>query len=104
KIISRVSPGAFSPPPTVESAILSIRDISDTLFREHNVSISHFFSIIRAGFAHKRKFVARNLESAISAEKIAEIWSKIGLNPKIRAEDMPLSVWFEISHLSTDSS
>lgn len=106
KIIAKVSPGAFTPPPTVDSAILAIENISDKIFHKKiergtvnsskNVDITGFFSIVKAGFAHKRKFVTRNLEAVFDREKIEAIWKKLNLDPKIRAEDMTVEQWVDI--------
>lgn len=96
RIIAKVPPGAFNPPPTVDSAILSIEAVSGDRFAEMSLNPAVFFRIVKAGFAHKRKLLKRNLEAAIPAEKIAEIWEKTGLDDKIRAEDLPLDSWFEI--------
>ncbi len=97
KIIAKVPPGAFTPPPTVDSAILSITQISDALFARDNTDIAQFFKIIKAGFAHKRKFAKRNVEAALPKEVIEAVWEKIHLNPKIRAEDMTLEEWISIA-------
>ena len=100
KIIAKVPPGAFTPPPTVDSAILAIENVSGAQFSSKNVDISRFFRIVKAGFAHKRKFVARNLEAVLSKEEIETIWKKLGLNEKIRAEDMTVEQWIAIAHTS----
>ena len=97
QLVAKVPPGAFTPPPTVDSAILSITMISDRLFREKSVDISRFFHIVKAGFAHKRKFAIRNLESVALIEDLRSVWEKIGLDPKIRAEDMTVEQWITIS-------
>lgn len=96
KIVASVPKGAFSPPPTVDSAILSITNISKERFTDKDVEVSRFFNIVRAGFAHKRKLAVRNLETVIPTEKLAEIWNKTRLDMKIRAEDISLEQWFEI--------
>lgn len=79
--------GAFTPAPRVDSAVLSIRDIS----RKHFVSPAQeksFFALIHAGFAHKRKFVRKNLADAgFHAGDIAE---------KARAEDLSLTEWLAL--------
>lgn len=98
KIISRVPRGSFNPPPTVDSAILAIYDISDRTFSEKNLNIQRFFEIVNAGFAHKRKFAMKNLEIIADRAKLEEIWSKNGLDPKIRAEKMTLNNWIDISY------
>lgn len=96
KIVAKVPKGAFSPPPTVDSAILSITNISNKHFIEKNIEISRFFDIVRAGFAHKRKFAIRNLEEIITIDKLELLWQKLHLDRKIRAEDITLQQWLEI--------
>ncbi|MFA6315480.1 MAG: 16S rRNA (adenine(1518)-N(6)/adenine(1519)-N(6))-dimethyltransferase RsmA [Candidatus Paceibacterota bacterium] len=99
KIAQRVPRGAFTPPPSVESAILCIENINNERFTSNNVEISTFFKIVKSGFAHKRKFLMRNLEQAMEASKIKDIWQRLNLNEKIRAEDLKLEDWFRISVL-----
>lgn len=81
----------FSPKPNVDSAILLIENISKNFF--HTFSEEKFFDVIKAGFAHKRKILARNLESAFQKEKIATTFSESGLDAKSRAEDITLEQW-----------
>ncbi len=79
--------GAFSPAPNVDSAVLTIRDISRNNFA-NEVEEKHFFELIRAAFAHKRKFVRKNLiEAGFSPGAIPE---------KARAEDLTLSAWLAV--------
>jgi 16S rRNA (adenine1518-N6/adenine1519-N6)-dimethyltransferase len=96
KIIASVPRGAFTPAPTVDSSILSISNISNGKFTENNVLISRFFNIVRTGFAHKRKYLASNIEPIIGHEKVVQIWQKMDLDPKIRAEDLSVDQWFSI--------
>jgi 16S rRNA (adenine1518-N6/adenine1519-N6)-dimethyltransferase len=97
KLIAVVPRDAFTPPPNVDSAILSIEGISDKYFIDNNVDISRFFEIVRAGFVHKRKYLIRNLEAVMDHEKIKSIWQNLNLGPKIRAEDVNMNQWFGIS-------
>lgn len=80
--------GAFLPMPNVDSAVLSVRHISRQRFsaqKEERI----FFALVRAGFAHKRKFVRNNLTNAgFHAGDIPD---------KARAEDVPLSMWFNVA-------
>jgi len=80
--------GAFSPAPQVDSAVLAIRDISRKNFAD-NATEHRFFELVRAGFAHKRKFVRKNLiEAGLPAGDIPE---------KARAEDLSLPVWLSLT-------
>lgn len=100
KIIATVPPGAFTPPPTVDSAILSIENISADRFNVHEdnrAEIQRFFEIVKAGFAHKRKFLIRNLETIIDPDHLKNIWLALALNEKARAEDLTVEEWVQIS-------
>jgi 16S rRNA (adenine1518-N6/adenine1519-N6)-dimethyltransferase len=99
KLVALVPRGAFTPAPTVDSAILSISNISNRRFVENNVDITRFFQIVRTGFAHKRKFLQSNLEPIIPNETLAQIWQNLELDPKIRAEDISVDKWFEIARM-----
>ena len=97
KIVARVPRGAFTPAPNVDSAIIAIEDISDQRFRQNNLEISRFFEILKAGFAHKRKILERNLEAVADPGAIKMFWAGSGLNEKARAEDLTLEQWFELA-------
>jgi 16S rRNA (adenine1518-N6/adenine1519-N6)-dimethyltransferase len=96
RLIAKVPRGAFTPPPTVDSAILAIENISDGLFVKNGLDIKRFFEIVKAGFAHKRKFAIRNLETVVEKEKLEKIWEARGYDPKIRPEDMAVGDWIGI--------
>jgi len=79
--------GAFKPAPKVDSAVLTIRGISRKNFPAQ-ADEEHFFTLVHAGFAHKRKFVRKNLaEAGLPTGDIPE---------KARAEDLPLSAWLAL--------
>lgn len=92
QIVAKVPRGAFTPAPKVDSAILAIDDI-----KEGPADVERFFDIVRAGFAHKRKFLKRNLEAIIDRERLNKVWEDLGLDEKARAEDMALEQWFALS-------
>lgn len=100
KVVATVPRGAFTPAPKVDSAILSIENISDSKFKENGIGPKRFFEVVRAGFAHKRKILIRNLEATIDAESLRTKWAQLSLDPKIRAEDVAPEQWFEIAQLS----
>ncbi len=79
--------GAFVPAPKVDSAVLTVRDISRKNFSTRERE-SRFFALVRAGFAHKRKFVRKNLaEFGLANTSLPE---------KSRAEDLSLSAWLDL--------
>ena len=92
-----VPSGAFIPAPKVDSAVLTIRNISKKNFKTRTDE-ERFFAIVRAGFAHKRKFVLKNIaEAGLFSEKMRSRLEKLSISAKARAEDLPLPVWLDIA-------
>ncbi len=83
--------GAFTPAPNVDSAVLSIENISSPF--ANDAEESRFFALLHKGFGHKRKQLAKNLESILPIATTHQFLEKKALSPTIRAEDLPLSVW-----------
>lgn len=84
--------GAFIPAPNVDSAVLRIGDISRASFSSDGEE-ARFFEAIRAGFAHKRKRLAKNLEEHWPRETITGAFDAAGLSANIRSEDLSLDAW-----------
>lgn len=84
--------GAFRPAPKVDSAVLSITNIRSGAFASKETE-ERFFAMLRAGFAHKRKRLAKNLEELVAAERIKEAFEAAGIAPDARSEDVPLLSW-----------
>ena len=97
RIIAKVPPGAFVPPPTVDSAVLAIEKIHPGPFLGDSDKTRAFFGTIRAGFAHKRKFVIRNLEAVATKAHIEQAWGDLKLAKNLRAEDMTIEQWVEVA-------
>jgi 16S rRNA (adenine1518-N6/adenine1519-N6)-dimethyltransferase len=97
RYIKTIPAGAFSPPPAVDSAILAIEDISRRNFI-HAAQEKRFFELVRAGFAHKRKLLARNVET-ILGKGSADILTSAGIPEAARAEDVGLERWLTLCDL-----
>ncbi len=98
KIIKIVRAGSFVPVPKVDSAILLIDDINKKLFKDNRVDEKIFFDFVKAGFSHKRKILAKNLELvlkkySVKKDRLLLAFKKIGLDPKTRAEDLSINDW-----------
>ncbi len=85
RYVQTVKAGSFSPAPSVDSAILAVENISKKFFA--GFSEEKFFTLLKAGFAHKRKLLSGNME--ISGETL----EKLGIGAKARAENLRLSDW-----------
>ncbi|MEI8130341.1 MAG: 16S rRNA (adenine(1518)-N(6)/adenine(1519)-N(6))-dimethyltransferase RsmA [bacterium] len=97
KLTAKVPASAFRPAPKVDSAVLAVYDISQHAFTHWDVpeteAIHLFFKVVRAGFAHKRKLLARNLEAVAEKAQIQKSFLALDLSPNTRAEDLQLSTW-----------
>ncbi len=86
RIMATVPAGAFIPKPKVDSAILAITNINRQAFPNTQTEID-FFTIVKQGFAQKRKLVKNNINCS------EEIMTKCNLNIKARAETLTVNDW-----------
>lgn len=93
KVISKVSRGNFSPPPSVDSAILRINSISRAFFS--NLDEAHFFAVVKTAFASKRKLLSGNLKKKF--ENVDDALNECGIPKNARAEDLPLDAWSSLA-------
>ncbi|HLP86914.1 MAG TPA: 16S rRNA (adenine(1518)-N(6)/adenine(1519)-N(6))-dimethyltransferase RsmA [Candidatus Paceibacterota bacterium] len=104
KYIMKVHKRFFSPSPKVDSAIVSITNISRKNFKTKEEE-EIFFTVVKAGFAHKRKILRKNLENikfskgndTFNISQIDEILKKEGIDPKTRAEDIKIETWLSLA-------
>ncbi len=100
ELVMNVSRGNFFPVPNVDSAVIKLSDIQNPFV--DSVQEERFFEIVKTGFAQKRKKLSSNLENVFDGEesgknKLAEIFENLGLEKNIRAEDVPLEKWIELT-------
>lgn len=93
--VRSVGKGHFSPPPKVDSAIVAVKNIGRHNFK--TIDIEHFFDTLHLGFGSKRKQLLGNLTQKYNREELIDIFSLLGLPQKIRAEDLPLPKWLELT-------
>lgn len=91
RIIQKVPARFFTPRPKVDSAVLEVSDISRDFFKTTSEDI--FFNNIKAGFAHKRKLLIRNLEVLWPQEVIEEAFNSCNVSLKTRPENVTLQTW-----------
>ena len=98
KMIAKVDKRYFSPTPKVNSAIISIKNISRKIFRDNGINEENFWKIVKKGFAHKRKKLSSNLKYGGNASVFHQKDSLIFLKNK-RAEDLSLEDWIALAKL-----
>jgi len=97
KYMMKVHKRFFSPEPKVDSAIIAITNISKDNFKKE-LDEKNFFDTIKTSFAHKRKVLRKNLE-ILEKNKgdIDNIFNKLSIDSKSRAENIKIEKWLEIS-------
>lgn len=96
QLVRRVAAGAFFPPPKVESAVLRISPMShDERLAIWGIDPEKVMAIAKLGFAHPRKFLGSNLKLKASSFKLQDI----GLDPKVRAEDLRVEDWVRLAEV-----
>ena len=93
RVLFRVPPSAFYPPPKVRSAVVRI-DIAPRLRAEVD-DIEAFFRVARAGFSTRRKQLRNALANGlrIEAPSAAELLAAAGIDATLRAQDLSLDQW-----------
>ncbi|MBV9159739.1 MAG: ribosomal RNA small subunit methyltransferase A [Candidatus Kaiserbacteria bacterium] len=91
KLIAKVSRTHFSPPPSVDSAILLIDSVSKRFFSD--IAEKDFFTLVRAGFASKRKTISNNLAAAFGKERALRALERAGIAANARAETIHAEGW-----------
>jgi 16S rRNA (adenine1518-N6/adenine1519-N6)-dimethyltransferase len=91
RVAFRVPPGAFRPPPKVDSAVLHLR-----VLREARVPLDdprRFESVVRAAFAQRRKMLANALGAGLGLplDVVRRAATTAGIDPTRRAETLSLS-------------
>ncbi|HNT74087.1 MAG TPA: 16S rRNA (adenine(1518)-N(6)/adenine(1519)-N(6))-dimethyltransferase RsmA [Anaerolineae bacterium] len=85
--------GAFFPPPAVESAVVRLDSYAEPPVPVRDVA--HFFRVVRAGFAQKRKQLHNSLATTLSLAD-ADVRTALtiaGVAPERRAETLSLLEW-----------
>ena len=94
KKILDVSRNVFIPKPNVDSIVLEFtrKDINYNLKNEEL-----FFNLVRDSFTQKRKTLKNNLKN-YDLEKVEEVLKKYKLDLNVRAEQLPIEVFIDISN------
>lgn len=88
RIVRRVPPGAFLPPPAVTSAVVAIE--VDPHARPDPVT----FAVVRCAFRHRRKTLVANLRLAgVEADVSTSALAACGLDARVRGEALDLATF-----------
>lgn len=97
-----VKRGSFTPSPNVDSAVIVMKDVSRE--RLEGLAEEIFFSIVRIGFASRRKQLYGCLKETYAAEVLDAAFSTLSLHRTVRGEDLKLTAWVALAKLLTLST
>lgn len=93
-IIKKVPAACFTPKPKVDSAIVTISDISDVRFVRSGVSPKNFFDILHLAFSQKRKLLASSLGKKFEKSLIKNALTYSALSHRTRPGELDIEQWF----------
>lgn len=92
-LLGRVRPGAFRPPPKVESAFVGLRPHAPPLPERE---MPRFESMIAAAFGQRRKTLRNALSASYPLEQVDRALALAGIEPGLRAEVVPLDAFVKL--------
>ena len=98
EIAFRIPPGAFRPPPKVDSALISFR-MPGARAQNSLPDENAFLDFVKECFAQKRKMLRNNLRARLGA-RTEEVLRDAGLSSSARAENLSLPEFVTLFRLS----
>ena len=95
ELITVIPAKAFYPPPKVDSAVVRLEPqpiINPAL------DPKRLESIVKMGFASKRKMLRNNLKGLMEPSQTAKLLEKLNMNPQARAEELSVRDWVTLSN------
>lgn len=95
-MVMKVAPGAFHPPPAVQSAVVRI-DVAAT--PRVAVPLDQFFAVVRAGFGNPRKMLRNSLSFGLHVKQdvIDQVMATAGVDANLRPQVLSLDDWAAVT-------
>lgn len=90
RVVGKVPPTVFIPPPRVDSALVDIRRHELPGTESERVAA---FALLEAGFGQRRKMLRRSLAGLATVEQL----EAAGIRPQARAEELTLADWMHLA-------
>lgn len=87
----------FTPPPKVDSQILTLVFRENPLFKDIDTKL--FFRVVKAGFAQRRKTLLNSLSSGLHLDRNAtmHLLESTHIAPNTRAQNLTLEDWYHLA-------
>ncbi len=97
RIVRRIRPGSFVPPPKVDSAVVLLDSYPEP--RVPQSMLPRFFTVVRAGFSAPRKQLRNALAQGLGLSPgDADHWlHTAGVDPRRRAETLTIDEWHALT-------
>jgi len=89
-----VAPGAFRPPPKVDSSVVRLTPYEKPPVEVHDPQ--HFAQIVQAAFSQRRKVLRNTLKGLVTSETM----EGLGIDPGWRAETLSLQEFAALANTS----
>lgn len=109
ELLMIVSKDCFFPVPKVDSAVVHFKKFDDFIdtsnednfHLEENPDYKKLFNIIKAAFSQRRKKLSNSLSNTLNLDKnlVSGIFSKLGFDENVRAENLSLSDYKKLALL-----
>ena len=97
RIVRRVPPRAFRPPPKVHSAVVALRTLDRPAFAP--LAQEPFLRLVSDAFRHRRKQLRSALghEAGVTRERADAAFSACDIDPRRRPEELALPEWVRLA-------
>jgi 16S rRNA (adenine1518-N6/adenine1519-N6)-dimethyltransferase len=95
RVVGKVPPTVFIPQPKVDSALVAIERRAAPAVDPSAVSAERLFTVVRAGFAHRRKMLRGTLAGLVTPEA----FEAAGVRPESRAEELDVEAWGRLARV-----
>lgn len=88
-----VPPGAFYPPPQVDSSVVRLVPYHEIPHRA--VNVEHFAQLVREAFSHRRKTLRNSVKNMVGDD----VWERCSIDSRLRPEQLSVADYVYISNL-----
>ena len=98
EILFSISKGSFFPQPQVNSSFVRLKVLSKPKVKVKDEKF--FFSLVKAAFSQRRKTLLNALKDRLNLERetLLQVFKKVGLDPKRRAETLSLEEFARLTN------
>lgn len=95
RVLKKIPPKFFSPPPKVHSVLVELRRVREPLPPQAE---KIYFKLARVAFSARRKKLYKNLRCVFEKEVVDKIFKEFGFSPPVRAQELPPEIYRKIAY------